>query len=41
MLFPLSLLSPRSTETKCRTGAKSESRKKGLTKPGSLTNPNR
>nr|WGU20739.1 hypothetical chloroplast RF15 [Eomecon chionantha]WGU20810.1 hypothetical chloroplast RF15 [Eomecon chionantha] len=34
-------LSPRSTEKKCRTGAKSSSRKKGLTEPGSLTNTNR
>ena len=33
--FPLS---PRSTETKCRTGANSSSRKKGLAEPGSLTN---
>jgi hypothetical protein len=33
-------LSPRSTETKCRTDANSSSRKKGLTKPGSLTNTN-
>lgn len=41
ILFPLSPLSPRSTETKCRTSAKSESRKKGLTEPGSLTNTNR
>ena len=40
-LFPLSPLSPRSTETKCRTGANSSSRKKGLTEPGSLTNTNR
>ena len=39
-LFPLSPLSPRSTETKCRTDANSSSRKKGLTKPGSLTNTN-
>jgi hypothetical protein len=30
-------LSPRSTEKKCRTGANSSSRKKGLTEPGSLT----
>ena len=41
ILFPLSPPSPRSTETKCRTRAKSESRKKGLTEPGSLTNTNR
>lgn len=40
ILFPPSPLSPRSTETKCRTGANSSSRKKGLTKPGSLTNTN-
>ena len=40
ILFPLSPLSPRSTETKCRTGANSSSRKKGLTEPGSLTNTN-
>ena len=33
-------LSPRSTETKCRTGANSSSRKKRLTEPGSLTNTN-
>ncbi|MCD9641182.1 hypothetical protein HAX54_027142 [Datura stramonium] len=32
--------SPRSTETKCRTGANSSSRKIGLTKSGSLTNTN-
>ena len=40
ILFPPSPLSPRSTETKCRTGANSSSRKKGLTEPGSLTNTN-
>ena len=40
ILFPPSPLSPRSTETKCRTGANSSSRKKGLTKPGSLTKTN-
>ena len=40
LLFPPSALSPRSTETKCRTGANSSSRKKGLTKSGSLTNTN-
>nr|YP_009989962.1 YCF15 [Euphorbia maculata]YP_009989973.1 YCF15 [Euphorbia maculata]YP_010734452.1 hypothetical protein P8510_pgp020 [Euphorbia makinoi]YP_010734464.1 hypothetical protein P8510_pgp007 [Euphorbia makinoi]YP_010734537.1 hypothetical protein P8511_pgp022 [Euphorbia hypericifolia]YP_010734549.1 hypothetical protein P8511_pgp009 [Euphorbia hypericifolia]YP_010734624.1 hypothetical protein P8512_pgp018 [Euphorbia nutans]YP_010734636.1 hypothetical protein P8512_pgp005 [Euphorbia nutans]UEQ1288 len=34
-------LSPRSPETKCRTGANSSSGKKGLTEPGSLTNNNR
>ena len=34
ILFPPSPLSPRSTETKCRTGANSSSRKKGLTEPG-------
>jgi len=33
-------LYPRSTETKCRTGANSSSRKKGLTEPRSLTNTN-
>ena len=33
-------ISPRSTETKCRTGTNSSSRKKGLTEPGSLTNTN-
>lgn len=35
-LFPLSPLSPRSTETKCRTGVNSSSQKKGLTEPVSL-----
>ena len=40
ILFPLSPLSPRSTETKCRTGANSSSRKKGLAEPRSLTNTN-
>lgn len=40
ILFLPSPLSPRSAETKCRTGANSSSRKKGLTKPGSLTNTN-
>lgn len=40
VLFPLSPLSPRSTETKCRTGANSASRKKGLAEPGSLTKTN-
>ena len=40
ILLPLSSLSPRSTETKCRTGANSSSRKKGLTEPRSLTNTN-
>ena len=40
ILFPPSPLPPRPTETKCRTGANSESRKKGLTEPGSLTNTN-
>lgn len=40
ILFPTSPLSPRSTEKKCRTGANSSSRKKGLTEPGSLTNTN-
>lgn len=40
ILFPRSPLSPLSTETKCRTGANSSSRKKGLTKPGSLTKTN-
>ena len=40
ILFPPSTLSPRSTETKCRTGANSSSRKKGLTEPRSLTNTN-
>ena len=38
--LPAEPLSPRSTETKCRTDANSSSRKKGLTKPGSLTNTN-
>nr|AVE14566.1 Ycf15 [Angelica tsinlingensis] len=38
--MPLSSLSPRSTETKCRTRANSSSRKKGLTEPRSLTNTN-
>ncbi|KAK7298011.1 hypothetical protein VNO77_47297 [Canavalia gladiata] len=37
--FPNSL-SPRSTETKCKTGANSSSRKKGLAEPRSLTNTN-
>nr|YP_010480909.1 hypothetical chloroplast RF15 [Polygala hongkongensis]YP_010480927.1 hypothetical chloroplast RF15 [Polygala hongkongensis]UVN15745.1 hypothetical chloroplast RF15 [Polygala hongkongensis]UVN15763.1 hypothetical chloroplast RF15 [Polygala hongkongensis] len=41
ILFPRSSLSPRSTETKCRAGANSSSRKKGLTEPRSLTNTNR
>ena len=41
ILFPTSLPSPRSTETKCRAGANSSSRTKGLTEPGSLTNTNR
>lgn len=40
ILFPTSPLSPRSTETNCRTGANSSSRKKGLTEPGSLTKTN-
>lgn len=40
ILFPRSPLSPRSTETKCRTGANSSSRKKELTEPRSLTNTN-
>src|ERR1044072_2851922 len=40
ILLPLSSLSPRSTETKCRTGANSSSRKKGLAEPRSLTNTN-
>ena len=40
LLFPPSPFSPRSTETKCRTGANSSSRKKGLTEPGQLTNTN-
>ena len=40
ILFLLCLLSPWSIETKCRTGANSSSRKKGFTKPGSLTNTN-
>nr|BAD66815.1 orf174 [Beta vulgaris subsp. vulgaris] len=40
ILFPTSPPSPRSTETKCRAGANSSSRKKGLTEPGSLTNTN-
>lgn len=40
ILFLPSPLSPRFTETKCRTGANSSSRKKRLTKPGSLTNTN-
>nr|YP_010625818.1 hypothetical chloroplast RF15 [Leptadenia pyrotechnica]YP_010625832.1 hypothetical chloroplast RF15 [Leptadenia pyrotechnica]WBG94579.1 hypothetical chloroplast RF15 [Leptadenia pyrotechnica]WBG94593.1 hypothetical chloroplast RF15 [Leptadenia pyrotechnica] len=40
LLFPPSPPSPRSTETKCRAGANGSSRKKGLTKPGSLTNTN-
>jgi hypothetical protein len=40
ILFPPSPLFPRSTETKCRTDANSSSRKKGLTKPGSLTKTN-
>nr|YP_010567352.1 hypothetical protein RF15 [Plicosepalus acaciae]YP_010567357.1 hypothetical protein RF15 [Plicosepalus acaciae]UZC33545.1 hypothetical protein RF15 [Plicosepalus acaciae]UZC33546.1 hypothetical protein RF15 [Plicosepalus acaciae] len=39
-LFPPNPFSPRSAETKCRTGANSSSRKKGLTEPGSLTNTN-
>ena len=39
-LFPLSHLSPRSTETKCRTSANSSSRRKGPTEPRSLTNTN-
>ncbi|KAJ6795076.1 hypothetical protein M6B38_271775 [Iris pallida] len=38
--LPAEPLSPRSTEKKCRTGANSSSRKKGLTEPGSLTNTN-
>ena len=40
ILFPTCPLSPRSTETNCRTGANSSSRKKGLTEPGSLTKTN-
>ena len=40
ILLPPSPLSPRSTETKWRTGANSSSRKKWLTKPRSLTNTN-
>ena len=40
ILFPTSPLSPRSTEIKCRTGANSSSRKKGLTEPGLLTKTN-
>ena len=40
ILFPLCPLYPRSTETKCRTGATSSSRKKGLTEPRWLTNTN-
>lgn len=40
ILFPTSPPSPRSTERKCRAGANSSSRKKGLTEPGSLTNTN-
>lgn len=38
--LPAEPLSPRSTETKCKTGANSSSRKKGLAEPGSLTNTN-
>ena len=40
ILFLRSPLSPRSTETKCRTGANSSSRKKVLIEPRSLTNTN-
>lgn len=40
ILLPLSSLSPRSTETKCKTGANSSSRKKGLAEPRSLTKTN-
>ncbi|YP_008992308.1 hypothetical protein Salmi_Mp043 (mitochondrion) [Salvia miltiorrhiza] len=40
LVYTPSPFSPRPTETKCRTGANSSSRKKGLTKPGSLTNLN-
>ena len=40
ILLPRSSLSPRSTETKCKTGANSSSRKKGLAEPRSLTKTN-
>ena len=40
ILLPPSSLSPRSTETKCRTGANSSSRKKRLAEPRSLTKTN-
>nr|UQJ79586.1 hypothetical protein [Rehmannia henryi] len=40
LMYTPSPFSPRPTETKCRTGANSSSRKKGLTKLGSLTNLN-
>ena len=40
LMYTPSPFSPRPTETKCRTGANSSSRKKGLTEPGSLTNTN-